>query len=94
MAECPFCNQRTEAEDRFCGTCGADLLVRPQAVHRRETVPVMSAAEVCRRLGSVYYRRGNRREALEAWGRSLELEPEHRETRVWVEKVRAEFSEA
>ncbi len=93
MAECPFCNQRTEAEDRFCGACGADLLPPPQVEHHRETVPVMSVAEVCRRLGSVYYRRGNRREALEAWGKSLELEPEHRETRVWVERVRAEFSE-
>ena len=93
MAECPFCKQRAEAEDRFCGNCGADLLGCTQAKQHREPVPVMSIAEVCRRLGSVYYRRGNRREALEAWRRSLELEPEHRETRVRVETVRAELSE-
>jgi predicted nucleic acid-binding Zn ribbon protein len=90
MPECPFCGESAETEDRFCGRCGAEILDRPVTKNRRQTVPVMSLAEVCRRLGSVYYRRGSRREALEAWMKSLELEPDHEDTRARVEKVRAE----
>ncbi len=93
MPECPFCNESAEARDRFCGKCGAELLDRPAGKSHPEPVPAMSVAEVCRRLGSVYYRRGNRREALEAWAKSLELEPEHPDTRLRVETVKGEFSE-
>ena len=81
MQECPFCGERAEAEDRFCGKCGAELLDCRGAEVRRETLPVMSVAEVHRRLGSVYYRQGNQESALVSWSRALELEPDDEETR-------------
>lgn len=93
MRECPFCSEKAQPEDRFCGKCGAEILDRCADAARRETVPLMSVAEVCRRLGFVYYRRGNPTQALESWTKSLELEPGHEETREMVERVRAELAE-
>ena len=91
MRECHFCSERAESEDRFCGKCGAELMDQRVADPRKETVPVMSVAEVRRRLGSVYYRRGNLREALDSWVKSLELEPEDEETRTLVTRVKSEL---
>lgn len=89
--ECPFCGQQAGSEDRFCGKCGGELLDRRVMDHRHETIPVMSVAEVHRRLGLVYYRQGNRRGALESWARSLKLEPGHGETRELLAQVRSEL---
>jgi hypothetical protein len=57
----------------------------------RETVPVMCAAAVRRKLGMVYYRKGNRHQALECWTKSLELEPGDEETKALVAQVRSEL---
>jgi predicted amidophosphoribosyltransferase len=91
MRECPFCGERAEADDRFCGKCGAELLDRRAADTRRETVPVISVAEVHRRLGSVYYRQGNRQGALTSWAKSLDLEPDDEETLALVAQVKSEI---
>jgi len=94
MRECSFCGERAQPEDRFCGKCGAELLDRRSAGTRRETVPVISVAEVRRRLGEVYYRKGEIGKALDSWAKSLELEPDHEETRHRMESVQVERVDA
>ncbi|MCK4546688.1 MAG: tetratricopeptide repeat protein [Candidatus Eisenbacteria sp.] len=91
MPECPFCNESAESEDRFCGKCGAELTICCSTERHRETVPVMSVAQVRRRLGAVYYRRGNRRGAMEVWAKSLELEPDNEEARALMIQVELEL---
>ncbi len=92
MSEDSFHDHGPRDDDRSPGVCGSEtLLDGPDGAHP-EAAPVMSAAEVCRRLGSVYSRRGNRRQALEAWMKSLELEPDHEGARKMVEKIKAELS--
>jgi hypothetical protein len=93
MSEDPFHDHGPRNDDRSPGVCGSETLVGGPDGALPKTVPVMSAAEVCRRLGSVYYRRGNRRQALEVWMKSLELEPDHPGARGMVEKIGAELSE-
>ena len=91
MPECPFCCEIAAPDDRFCGKCGAELMDWRPADQARETVPVMSAAAVRRKLGMVYYRKGNRQQALVCWAKSLELEPGDEETQALVARARSEL---
>lgn len=93
MSEDPFHDHGPQDDDRSPRICGSETLVGGPDGALLDATPVISAAEVCRRLGSVYYRRGNRRQALEAWMKSLELEPDHPDARGMVEKVKTELSE-
>lgn len=94
MRECSFCGESARPEDRFCGKCGAELLEHRVADARRETVPLMNAAEVHRKLASVYHRQGNHQRALAALTKSLELEPEHEETLTLVAQVKSDMQRA
>jgi len=91
MKECPSCLAPSEVEDRFCHKCGAALDPSPPSAglaSSTRTQQAISLGEIRFKLGLVHYRKGERAQARDLWTKVLEENPNHREAREMLEKLR------
>ena len=75
MNKCPKCENKTQAEDKFCGICGFKLEVKPggPALTQKE----LRVEEVRTNLGIVYFKMGKFAKAIEIFEKNLKVCPDN-----------------
>ena len=75
MSECPSCKASRAPDDRYCGQCGAHLSAENYMEGGARTQKSLDLIDVHYNLGLVYYKKGQYREALEVWEKTLGRDP-------------------